>query len=90
MRSETAVRASAGDLASIRQILAQHGRLSVDAGSLTDDGDLYYAGLTSLATVNVMLALENHFDIEFPDSMLSRKTFASIESIAEAVAELVA
>jgi acyl carrier protein len=36
-----------------------------------------------------MLALENHFDVEFPDSMLTRKTFASLESIAEAVAELV-
>jgi acyl carrier protein len=89
MNSETAVRAPAGDLAAIRQILAKHGRLSVDAGGLPDHGDLYAAGLTSLATVNVMLALENHFDIEFPDSMLSRKTFASIESIAEAVAELV-
>jgi acyl carrier protein len=90
MKSDAAVRAAAGDLATIRQILAQHGRLSVAAARLMDEGDLYYAGLTSLATVNVMLALENHFDIEFPDSMLSRKTFASIESIAEAVAELVA
>ena len=76
------------DLASIRVILAQHGRLSVNADSLSETGDLYFAGLTSLATVNVMLALENHFDIEFPDSMLSRKTFTSLESIAEAVAEL--
>ena len=46
MNSETAVRASAGDLATVRTILAQHGRLSVDAGSLTDDGDMYYAGQT--------------------------------------------
>ena len=77
------------DIATIREIIAQHGRLSVDVRNLPDDSDLYHAGLTSLATVNLMLALENHFDIEFPDSMLSRKTFASLESIAEAVAELV-
>jgi acyl carrier protein len=32
--------------------------------------------------------LENHFDIEFPDSKLGRGTFASVEAIAEAVAEL--
>jgi acyl carrier protein len=89
MKSEAPVREAVSDLATIREILAAHGRLSVDAGSLGDDSDLYFAGLTSLATVNVMLALENHFDIEFPDSMLSRKTFASLESIAEAVAELV-
>jgi acyl carrier protein len=76
------------DRAAIRDILARHGRLSVDVSRLKDDSDLYRAGLTSLATVNVMLALENHFDVEFPDSMLGRKTFASLESIAEAIAEL--
>ena len=77
------------DLATIREIIAQHGRLSVDAHSLKEDSDLYQAGLTSLATVNVMLALEDRFDIEFPESKLSRKTFMSLDAIAEAVAELV-
>jgi acyl carrier protein len=89
LRNETGVREGASDLTAIREILAQHGRLSADVSNLGPGSDLYDAGLTSLATVNVMLALENHFDIEFPDSMLSRKTFASFESIAEAVAELV-
>ena len=70
----------------IQTIIRAHGRLSVDIDKLGENEDLYDAGMTSHATVNVMLALENHFDIEFPDSMLSRKTFASIESIAEAVA----
>ena len=87
MQSETGVQVS--DSTTIRKILAQYGRLSADDHSLQDDSDLYQAGLTSLATVNVMLALEKHFDIEFPDAMLGRQTFASIESIAEAVAELV-
>lgn len=88
MKSGAGLRAVDGDLTAIREILAQHGRLCADIGSLQDDSDLYAAGLTSLATVNIMLALENHFDIEFPDAMLSRKTFASIESIAETVAKL--
>ena len=79
----------ATDTAAVREILAQHGRLSVNVGSLKDDSDLYYAGLTSLATVSVMLALEDRFNIEFPESRLKRKTFESIESIADAVAELV-
>lgn len=89
MQSNTGVGDLTVDLAAIREILAQYGRIAVDASTLNNDTDLYQAGLTSLATVNVMLALENHFDIEFPDSMLGRKTFASLESIAEAVAELV-
>ena len=69
----------------IRDILSQHGRLSVEVGSLADDSDLYVAGLTSLATVGLMLALEDQFNVEFPDSLLSRKTFSSINSILEAV-----
>jgi acyl carrier protein len=74
----------------VREILAQHGRLSVSVNDLADDSDLYNAGLTSLATVGLMLALEDQFDIEFPESMLSRKTFNSIDSIIEAVEELAA
>lgn len=72
----------------IRGILSQHGRLSVSVDQLTNDGDLYKAGLTSLATVGLMLALEDQFNIEFPDNMLSRKTFGSIDSILEAVEQL--
>lgn len=72
----------------IRDIIAQHGRLTVDAHTLDDSSDLYGAGLTSLATVGVMLAIEDHFNIEFPRAMLGRKTFESIESIADAVASL--
>lgn len=76
------------DTQAIREVLAAHGRLSVDALTLDDDSDLYSAGLTSLATVGIMLALEERFDIEFPESKLSRVTFRSVATIAEAVADL--
>lgn len=72
----------------IRQILKDHGRLSVDAASLSDDDDLYRAGMTSHASVNVMLALEDHFDVEFPDRMLRRSVFESVSSIGAAIIEL--
>ncbi len=72
----------------IRDLVIKHARLSADLTTLTDRSDLYAAGLTSLTTVNLMLALEDHFNIEFPDRMLVRKTFGSIQAIAEAVARL--
>ena len=78
------------DLAPIRDILAKHGRLSVPAGELSECSDLYETGLTSLATVGVMLALEEYFGVEFPEAMLSRKTFQSLGSIADAVAQIAA
>ena len=72
----------------IRQILTDHARLSVEPQALDDHDDLYQAGMTSHASVNVMLALEDEFDIEFPDSMLKRSVFQSIDSIAGALTEL--
>ena len=72
----------------IRSILAEHARLPVDVHQLGDEADLYQAGLTSLSTVNLMLALEEHFNVEFLDRMLGRKTFGSIRSLADAIAEL--
>lgn len=72
----------------IREIIAQHARLSTDISTITDTCSLYDAGLTSLTTVNLMLAIEDQFDIEFPDHMLGRKTFGSIQALCEAVEEL--
>ena len=73
----------------IRAVIAKHARLAVDVSTLTEASDLYEAGLTSLTTVNLMLAVEDEFDIEFPDKKLGRKTFESIRSLSEVVEELV-
>jgi acyl carrier protein len=74
----------------IRTVLAEHGRLAKDVAMLTDDDDLYQAGMTSHASVNLMLALEGAFDIEFPDAMLRRSVFESVAAIRAAVEELTA
>ncbi|MDQ2728533.1 MAG: acyl carrier protein [Actinomycetota bacterium] len=50
--------------------------------------DLYRGGLTSHASVNVMLALEDAFDIEFSDRLLRKSTFESIDAIAATLVEL--
>jgi acyl carrier protein len=72
----------------IRRVLEEHGRLSVDLATLADDADLYQAGMTSHASVNVMIALEDTFDVEFLDSMLKRSVFESVDSIAHALTEV--
>lgn len=72
----------------IRAVLAEHARLAVDVATLGDDTDLYEAGLTSHASVKVMLALEDAFDVEFPDRMLRKSTFGSVADIRAALDEL--
>lgn len=74
--------------AQIRQVLADHARLPVDLDTVADSADLFQAGMTSHASVNVMLALEDAFDVEFPDAMLKRSVFESIDAIADAVSQI--
>lgn len=74
----------------IRDVLRDHGRLKQDVSALAADDDLYQYGMTSHASVNVMLALEGAFDVEFPDHMLNRNVFRTIHSIENALGELVA
>jgi acyl carrier protein len=72
----------------IRRIVQEHGRLPIDVAELPLEADLYEAGMTSHASVNVMLALEDAFDVEFPDRMLRRDVFESVASINAALTEL--
>ncbi|MDL2401718.1 acyl carrier protein [Rhizobium mayense] len=70
----------------IRELLAKFGALPVAVDQITDDADLYAAGLSSFASVQLMLGIEEAFDIEFPDNLLNRKSFASIVAIEKTVA----
>jgi len=72
----------------IRQVLSEHARLPVDMATLDDQDDLFRAGMTSHASVNVMLALEDAFDIEFPEAMLRKATFESATAIEAALVQL--
>lgn len=77
------------DIAStVRDAVAQFGGLGVDIAGLSDDADLYQAGLTSHASVSVMLAVEDACGVEFPDSMLTKDSFRSVRAIAERVRAL--
>jgi acyl carrier protein len=72
----------------IRELVKKHAGLPVDVDGLADNADLYAAGLSSFASVQLMLALEENFDIEFPDSLLNRKSFQSLEAIERSLASI--
>jgi len=74
----------------IRELIASHKIIPVPVERVRDEDDLYDLGMTSFASVQLMLALEEAFDIEFPEHMLNRKTFQSIAMIDRSVSELVA
>jgi acyl carrier protein len=72
----------------IQEIIKDHARLAVDPADVSESTDLYSLGMTSHASVNVMLALEDAFDVEFPDRMLTRSVFGSMGAIRNALTEL--
>ncbi len=69
----------------VREILQTHGKLMTSATAIEPGADLYKAGLSSLATVNVMLEIENRFGIAIPDEALTRATFQSIAALTALV-----
>ncbi len=52
-----------------------------DDPALARDADLHAAGLTSMATVKLMLAIEAAYDVAIPDADLTPENFRSIVAI---------
>lgn len=73
------------DMTEIRSIVIGEAQLPIDAQEISDTMDLDDVGITSLARMNVILALEDRFQITFPDEMMTRKNFSSISAMSKAV-----
>jgi acyl carrier protein len=72
----------------VRTIIGSMNLLPVPIDSLSDQDSLFDAGMTSFGSVQLMLAVEEAFDIEFPNSLLTRKTFATVGGLTAAVEQL--
>ena len=72
----------------IREILRGHADISVPVDRLASDTNLYDAGLSSFGSVEVMVALEEHFGAPMPERLLRRSTFESIAALCDAAEEL--
>jgi acyl carrier protein len=75
--------------ADLRRVLSETACLDVPVETLSDTDNLYAAGLSSLGTVRVMLAVEEALGIEIPGELITFELFLCIESIASALAPLV-
>ncbi|WP_175773372.1 acyl carrier protein [Paraburkholderia phenazinium] len=72
----------------LRKIIKDTVHFEVSIDTLSNDDDLYEAGFSSLNTIQLMLAVERHFNVEIPDHMLNRRLFQSVNSLAEAITTL--
>ena len=72
----------------IRNIVNGLEALTSVAYVLDDNDNLFEHGLDSFGSVQLMLALEEHFNVEFPDHLLNRRSFATLSAIRETVASI--
>jgi D-alanine--poly(phosphoribitol) ligase subunit 2 len=73
----------------VRAIVGSMNLLAVPVDGLSDEDNLFDAGMTSFGSVQLMLAIEEEFDIEFPNSLLTRKTFATFGGLVSALEQFV-
>jgi len=73
----------------LRRILAETACLDVPVETLSDTDNLYAAGLSSLGTFRVMLAIEDTLGIEIPGELITFDLFQCIDSLTRALAPLV-
>jgi hypothetical protein len=72
----------------IRRAIDAKANLPVAAASLAADADLYAAGLSPFCAIQTMLWLEAELDVEFPKSMLNRRSMATMATIAALIGDL--
>ncbi|MGQ4516189.1 phosphopantetheine-binding protein [Streptomyces sp. DW26H14] len=73
----------------VRTILLPLLGTSADDSAVGPETDLWQSGLNSLGAVSLMTRLEDEFEIEFPDALLTRETFSTVSRIVAAVDSLV-
>jgi acyl carrier protein len=72
----------------IREILVKHSGLGDRVTGIDASENLWHLGMTSLASVQVMVALEEKFGVEIPDDKLRHDTFASVDNIESCIRSL--
>lgn len=69
----------------LRNYLRQVG----DGDTLTMESNLYDLGLDSMAAVNLLLELEETYQVIFPDALLTESTFETPLALKSAIVSLV-
>ena len=72
----------------VRDTLQKISSFTVPIDELTDDDDLFDAGLSSFDLINLITCLETALDIEFPGDVMTREHFATVTSIDNTIASL--
>ena len=71
----------------VKQVIIRTLSLEVDAEEIDDEDELFGGGLglNSMATIEIIVGLEEEFGIEVPDEELRVELFDSVQTMADYV-----
>jgi acyl carrier protein len=70
----------------IRGLIAENSELELN-DDISNDDDLFAAGMQSLDCVRILVAVEDEFEIEIPNDRIDRSIFSSVANLTAVVAE---
>ena len=59
-----------------------------DEDTVTEDDDLVSLGLDSMGAIDLLLEIEDHFNVMIPDERLVEETFATPRALWDVISEL--
>lgn len=72
----------------VRDLIGENSEIEL-TDAISNDDDLFLAGMQSLDCVRILVAVEDEFEIELPNDRIERSIFASITNLTTLVAEFV-
>lgn len=69
----------------IRNIISKTLSLTQSADAIMSDTDLQTVGMDSLSFINLVLEIENYFEVEFPDEKLIISEACSINELCNII-----
>jgi acyl carrier protein len=75
--------------ASVRDLIAENSELEL-TDAISNDDDLFAAGMQSLDCVRILVAVEDEFEIELPNDRIDRSIFSGVTNLTAVVAEFTA
>ena len=77
-------------LATLKDFVVEHIEALESIDDVADDSELSDLGLDSMSALNLLLDIEDEFDVQFPEEYLTPEVFSTPSSLERAIRTLTA
>jgi len=85
-----AVESNPAVISTLKELAVEHIAALNSVGQVDVDSDLAELGLDSMSAMNLLLDMEDEFDVQFPEEYLTAEVFSTLATLATAILVLAA